>query len=113
MVHRITEEGYEVLEIELPAVLTVVKEISNPRLPTLRGKQKAKKTEIPVYDAEALDVSSHETGQNGSLTRVVKIFRPKVTRECKKVTALDEDSIEQAVNQLVTFLETKELLNRR
>ncbi|MHC4557455.1 MAG: electron transfer flavoprotein subunit beta/FixA family protein [Planctomycetota bacterium] len=113
VVHRITEEGYEILQIELPAVLTVVKEISNPRLPTLRGKQKAKKTEIPVYDAEALDVSSYTTGQNGSPTRVVKIFRPKVTRECKKITALDEKSIKQAVNQLVTFLQTKELLNRR
>jgi len=42
-VHRLMEDGYEILELQMPAVLTVVKEVANPRLPTLRGKQKAKK----------------------------------------------------------------------
>jgi len=49
MLHRLIEDGYEILDMQLPAVLTVVKEIANPRLPTLRGKQKAKKTEIPAF----------------------------------------------------------------
>ncbi len=38
-VHRLVEDGHEVLEVDLPAVLTVVKEVADPRLPTLRGKQ--------------------------------------------------------------------------
>ena len=43
VVWRMTEYGYEKLQVSLPALLTVVKEISFPRLPTLRGKQRARK----------------------------------------------------------------------
>jgi electron transfer flavoprotein beta subunit len=46
-VERLVEEGYQILELPLPALLTVVKEIAAPRLPTLRGKKRAKATEIP------------------------------------------------------------------
>ncbi|MGD2278875.1 MAG: electron transfer flavoprotein subunit beta/FixA family protein, partial [Candidatus Omnitrophota bacterium] len=50
-VERMTEEGYDIIELPLPAVLTVVKEINEPRLPSLKGKMKAKKAEIAVWTA--------------------------------------------------------------
>ena len=110
IVQRMTEDGYEVLELELPAVLTVVKEVSNPRLPTLRGKLKSKNIEIPVYSTENLVLDNSKLGLNGSPTRVCKIFRPKVARECVKIKALDEKSVENAVEELVDFLSKKELI---
>jgi len=109
-VHRLVEDGYEVLDVELPAVLTVVKEVAEPRLPTLRGKRRARAEKIPVWDAAALGVEPSEVGLKASPTRVVKIFRPKVVRECKKVTALDEDSVQAAVDGLVAFLQEKNLV---
>ena len=109
-VHRLVEEGYEVLELQMPAVLTVVKEVANPRLPTLRGKQKAKKADIPVWGPEELGVSSEEIGLRGSPTRVVKIFRPKITRQGQRIPAGDGQAISSAVDQLVKFLQQKELL---
>jgi len=109
-VHRLVEDGYEVLELQMPAVLTVVKEVANPRLPTLRGKQKAKKTEIPVWGPDELQVPSDEIGLKGSPTRVVKIFRPKITRQGQKVPAADEQAISAAVDQLLNFLQQKELV---
>lgn len=108
--HRLVEDGYEVLETSLPAVLTVVKEVGDPRLPTLRGKQKAKQAEIPTWAASDLDVEDDKLGLNGSPTRVVKIFRPTVMRECEKVTATDDKSVNEAVDKLVAFLQKKELL---
>ena len=42
-VHRLVEDGHELLECDLPAVLTVIKEVASPRLPTLGGKLKAKR----------------------------------------------------------------------
>ena len=45
-VRRMVEEGYEILELPLPALLTVVKEINEPRLPSLRGKMKANRITI-------------------------------------------------------------------
>jgi len=110
MLRRLIEDGYEILDIQLPAVLTVVKEVASPRLPTLRGKQKAKKTEIPVLKKDDLNVEENKIGLNGSPTRVVKIFKPKVTRHCKKVVAMDEQSLSLAVDELVKCLNEKKLL---
>jgi len=108
--HRLVENGYEVLEVQLPAVLTVVKEVADPRLPTLRGKQKAKTAEIPTWGTGELDVEPEKAGLNGSPTRVVKIFRPSVTRECRKFPAADEQAVENATDKLIEFLKTKKLI---
>jgi len=109
-VHRLVEEGYEVLDVDLPAVLTVVKEVADPRLPTLRGKQKARRTDIPTLGPDNLDVEAESLGLKGSPTRVVRIFRPKVTRQCEKVVATDEQAVEQAADRLVAFLRQRELI---
>ena len=103
-------DGREVLAVELPAVVTVVKEIGDPRLPTLRGKQKAKRAELPVYRPADLDVEAEKLGLGGSPTRVVKIFRPTVARECEKLAAADEASAHQAVDRVVAFLRERDLL---
>jgi len=109
-VHRLVEDGYEVLDVELPSVLTVVKEIAEPRLPTLRGKQKARKTNIEVLSVSDLDVDAARLGLNGSPTRVVKIFRPRVARQCRMLEAGDEESIEKAAEHVVKFLTERELI---
>ena len=109
-VHRMVEKGYEVLEVQMPAVLTVVKEIAAPRLPTLRGKLRAKQTEIPTWSHGDLDVEACNLGLNGSRTRVVKISRPKVARECRKIIAGDEESIGEAVDNLLVFLQERNLI---
>jgi electron transfer flavoprotein beta subunit len=75
-VERMTEEGYEILETPLPALFTVVKEINVPRLPSLKGKMRAKKIEIPVWTAESLDCDGKKIGLEGSPTRVMKVFTP-------------------------------------
>jgi len=106
--NRLVEDGYEALSCSLPCVITVVKEVSIPRLPTLRGKQRAKGIEIPVWGRDDLDVDLSKVGVNGSPTRVVKIFRPKVARQCEKVLAKDDESIKEAVDKLAHFFQHKE-----
>ncbi len=108
-VHRLVEGGYEILEVELPAVVTVVKEAANPRLPTLRGKQRARKIEIPTWGPEELNLSGDEVGLKGSPTRVVKIFKPKIARQGQKVPAGDPEAIGAAVDQLLEFLRKRDL----
>ena len=109
-VHRLIEDGYEVLDSALPCVLTVVKEIASPRLPTLRGKQKARQAEIPCWGPADLQVQPDKIGLNGSPTRVVRIFKPKVVRQCDKVMATDEAAIDAAVDKLLAMLRSRELI---
>ncbi len=103
-VERMVEEGYEVLSGAMPLVLTVVKEVSDPRLPTLRGKQRARKMEIPVWDNEILGVDASKVGLAGSPTRVVKIAKPKVSRECELCFGGDDVLGGDAVEKFYSFL---------
>jgi len=73
---RMTEEGYDIVESPLPCLITVVKEINEPRLPSLRGKMRAKKAEIKKLEAKDLDADPDLLGLKGSPTKVVKIFTP-------------------------------------
>jgi len=54
----------------------VVKEINEPRLPSLKGKMKAKKAELVVWTAEDIEAEPDLIGLDGSPTQVVKIFSP-------------------------------------
>ena len=76
-VQRMIEEGHELVGVPLPAVISVVKEINVPRLPSLRGLIKAKSAVIPVWGAVELGVDKASVGLAGSATRVVKIFFPQ------------------------------------
>ncbi|MBU0693676.1 MAG: electron transfer flavoprotein subunit beta/FixA family protein [Candidatus Omnitrophica bacterium] len=76
VVERLLEEGYELLELSLPAVITVVKEINEPRLPSLRGKMKARGADIPLWTNRDLDMEEEKIGLSGSPTQVIKIFTP-------------------------------------
>jgi len=109
-VERMVEDGYERLSCSLPLVLTVVKEVSDPGLPTLRGKQRAKAAVIPCWDHELLGIEPSDVGLPGSPTRVVKISKPKVTRQCQLCFAGDEQMADDSVDKLFKHLTRKELL---
>lgn len=106
---RLLETGYETLKLPLPCLLTVVKEINYPRLPTLRGKQRARKTNVPAWTPEDMEVDENLLGLKGSPTRVVNIDRPKVARECKMLD-LRKTELEEVVSEFIDFLDDRNLL---
>ncbi len=99
-VERMTEEGFEIIEVPLPAVLTVVKEINEPRLPSLKGKMRAKKAEIPVWTAEDLSCDEEKIGLDGSPTRVIKVFTPP-PREGGRILAGEPDEASKELAELL------------
>jgi len=110
IVERLVEDGYEMLEMPFPCLITVVKEISYPRLPTLRGKQKARKAEIKVWGADNMGLDRSKLGLNGSPTRVVRISRPKITRGGTILKAIDESAIAKALDEFIKFLQEKNIV---
>ena len=107
---RLTEEGYEKLSVPLPCLITVIKEIGIPRLPTLKGKIRSRELAIPVYNTENLELKSENLGLTGSPTRVVKIESPRVTRGGKVLSAADEESLKTAVDSFFNLLEERGIL---
>jgi electron transfer flavoprotein beta subunit len=73
---RLFEEGHEKVEVDLPAVLTVGKEINTPRMASLKGRMAAKKAQIVPVNAAALQLTPESVGLQGSPTRVVKLATP-------------------------------------
>ncbi len=97
---RLVEGGYEVLKSPLPCLISVVKEINIPRLPSLKGKMNAKKAVIPVLTEKELNVDMNRIGEKGSPTQVIKVFSP----ELKKEGIILED-VETGVNKVIEAIE--------
>jgi electron transfer flavoprotein beta subunit len=76
-VERMMEDGYEVVDIPLPCLITVVKEINVPRMASLKGKMRAKKAVITKLTAESLSADAGKIGQKGSPTQVLRSFVPE------------------------------------
>ncbi len=74
-VYRTTEEGYDVVELSLPAVVSVVKEINEPRLPSLKGKMAAKKKPITRWTAADLGFDGTGVGADCG-TKTIKVAPP-------------------------------------
>ena len=76
-VERLMEEGYDIIEMPLPGLITVVKEINTPRMASLRGKMKAKSAKINMINASMMDVDTKKLGLKGSPTQVLRSFVPE------------------------------------
>jgi electron transfer flavoprotein beta subunit len=79
---RITEDGFDRVKFSLPGVISVVKEINEPRLPSLRGKIKAKSAPVEKWSASDLGVDVSLVGPN-SATKVVAVHAPPSRTGCE------------------------------
>lgn len=75
-VERSVAGGVETLEMRVPALITAIRELNEPRLPGLAGLFRARRATIPVWDAAAIGADPAKTGLGGSATRVVRVFPP-------------------------------------
>jgi electron transfer flavoprotein beta subunit len=99
-VERMMETGYDVIEIPLPCALTVVKEINEPRVPSLKGKMRAKKYEPKVITSSQLVVDPSRLGLKGSPTQVIKIFSPEIRKSGVKFEGTTEEVVEKLYKAL-------------
>jgi electron transfer flavoprotein beta subunit len=99
-VKRMVEEGHEVIETALPAVITVAKEINVPRLPSLRGIMKSKSAKIETWGIKELGVDESSVGLAGSSTQVIKVFFPQRVHQAEILSGPLEEQVETLVERL-------------
>ncbi len=105
-IRRVIEGGYEIVKTqkpytEMPVLLTITNTANTLRLPSLRGKLRAKKKPVTVWDVE--DIEPDEAnynlyGMKGSPTRVKKIERPVSEKVLCKI--FENMSLEEQVDAL-------------
>ena len=99
-VHRLMEEGYDVVESPLPVLLTVVRELNEPRLPSLKGKMRAKKADIKKLSHEDIEAEEKLIGLKGSPTAVKNIFAPEVKKDRKILEGSAQEQVEALIEEL-------------
>lgn len=104
VMERMMDDGYDVLAANYPVLLTVVKDINQPRVPSLKGKMKAKKNQIQVLSAEDVGADSTKIGLAGSPTQVVDVFPPPPRGERSLLTGTIDEQVEQLVKKLTAYL---------
>ncbi len=101
---RLMDDGYDIIETETPVLLTAVKELNIPRLPSLRGKMAAKKAQIKRLSSADLGLSEAEMGLKGSPTQVNKVFSPEARAQRKELSGTLEEQVTALANELKSLL---------
>ncbi|MDP2936003.1 MAG: electron transfer flavoprotein subunit beta/FixA family protein [Dehalococcoidia bacterium] len=89
-VERLLEEGYEVLETPLPAVMTVTSEALKLRYATMDTIMAATEREVPIWDSGDIGADPQEIAGIGARVRVVRLEPPPAGGECRIVEGKDE-----------------------
>jgi electron transfer flavoprotein beta subunit len=103
-VERLMDDGFDLLEVPLPALFTVVKEINEPRIPSLKGKMRAKKIDITKLTAVDIEADPEQLGLKGSTTQVVKVFSPERKGERAMLAGTPSEQVDQLYEKLSPLL---------
>ncbi|HEY55719.1 MAG TPA: electron transfer flavoprotein subunit beta/FixA family protein [Dehalococcoidia bacterium] len=106
-VERVTDEGYEVIEVPLPVLITVSNEIGEPRYPTIKGIMAAKKKEPTIWKPADIGVEASQIGAAGSHTKLLKLFQPVREGKCE---VIEGESPEEAAANLAQKLREAKIL---
>jgi electron transfer flavoprotein beta subunit len=107
---RLVEGGREFVSVKPPVLMTVVKEIAVPRLPTLRGILRAKEAVVNLWGPDDISAEPDLIGLKGSPTRVVRVHHPKVTRKGEQIIVKDQSNLDQAVERIMDFMKLRNIL---
>ena len=106
-VERVTADGYEVVEVSLPALITVSNELGEPRYPTIKGIMAAKKKESTIWKPADIEVELSEVGAAGRHTKLLKLFQPVREGKCE---IIEGENPEEAGSNLALKLREARIL---
>jgi len=104
IMERMMDDGYDVVKSAYPLLISVVKDINQPRVPSLKGKMKAKKAEIKTLSGTDIGADPACIGLPGSPTKVVKVFPPEARGERAMLSGTLDEQVEQLVTNLKPYL---------
>ncbi|MFC1943286.1 electron transfer flavoprotein subunit beta/FixA family protein [Chloroflexota bacterium] len=106
-VERVTADGYEVVEVSLPALITVSNELGEARYPTIKGIMGAKRKEPVTWKPADIGVDPSQLGAAGRRTKLLKLFQPVREGKCEIIAG--ETPEEAAANLALKLREAKVL----
>jgi electron transfer flavoprotein beta subunit len=106
-VERVTVDGYEVIEVVLPALITVSNELGQPRYAIVQRIIESSKKQPTIWKPNDIGIDAYKTGSKGRRLKLLKLFRPIREGKCE---IIEGETLEEAVVNLAMRLrETKTL----
>jgi caffeyl-CoA reductase-Etf complex subunit CarD len=106
VVQRQLEDGYEVIKVQTPVLLTAIKELNKPRYMSVEGIYDAYQKDITVWSVKDLGIAKTEVGLDASPTKVFRSFTP----EPKGKGVMLAGSTKEKVEKLVVSLKQKHII---
>lgn len=100
---RLIENGYEIIESTLPALITVVEDLNVPRLPSIKNLRESINKEVTILSANDINADTKLTGLNGSPTQVVKTFIPEYDITSEVIEGSPEKQADELVEKLLSM----------
>ena len=106
-VERVTPDGYEVIEVTLPAVITVTNEFGEARYPTIKGIRASKKIDPIAWKPADIEVDPSKIGAAGRRSKLLRLFQPVREDACEIIEG--ESEAEAGENLALRLREEKVL----
>ena len=104
-VEKVTADGYDVVEVTLPALITVSNELGEPRYATIKGIMAAKRKEPILWKPADIGADAAKLGAAGRRSKMLKLFQP--VREGKVEMITGENEEDAAGNLAKKLVEAK------
>lgn len=98
---RDNDTGYDIIKAHLPCVISVAKNINQPRFVSLNGIKKARRTQIKVWNSEELGVNKNLCGLAGSPTRVKETYTPCFLQTCEFLEGFPKEQAKEIINRII------------
>ena len=106
-VERVTPEGYEMIEISLPALMTVSNEIGQLRYGTIEKLLETALKQPTIWKPQDIGIDSSHVGRKGSKLNLLKLFKPVREGQCEMV---EGETLEEAAINLAQKLREAKVL---
>jgi electron transfer flavoprotein beta subunit len=104
---RQAEYGYDTVDVQFPAVISVGDAINEPRYPSLKAIMGAKKKQLDTKAAGDVDIDTSKVGESGSKTAVLSINPPP---EKQAGEIIEDEDTDETVEKIVAWLDERKLL---
>jgi electron transfer flavoprotein beta subunit len=104
---RQAEYGYDTVDIELPAVISVGDAINEPRYPSLKAIMGAKKKPLDTKSSGDVGIETDRVGAQGSRTEVLSL-NPPPAKEAGEI--IEDEDTNETVERIVAWMEERKLL---
>jgi electron transfer flavoprotein beta subunit len=104
---RQAEYGYDTVEVELPAVISVGDAINEPRYPSLKAIMGAKKKQLDTLSVGDAQIEAARVGEDGSRTRVLAV-NPPPAKQAGEI--IEDEDTNETVAKIIAWLEERKLV---